>query len=565
MLRTLHVKNFVTIDELSISFDGGLNIITGETGAGKSVIVSALKLVLGARTSSDKIRRGAAKAIVEATLSVGDDPGLIREFEHHQLDYSPTLILRREITPSQSRAFVNDSPATLLVLKRIASHLVDLHGQHEHQSLLQVSRHLKELDAVGNLRGSVESYQDEYRTLQDRSREIIDIRQRLSADQDRKELNEFRRNEISAVDPAPEEDEKLFERVAGLQNAEQLKGESSDIVDTLLENDDSVVASIHTVIRKLESLARADSSLVRHISELQSALVTIEEVCAELRSYSQSVEVSPEALEEASERLSSIEHLKKKYGGSLQAVLELQRELAEAVGESKELENRLEQLVSEYERHAPVVVRWANKLSNERRTVAAIFEKDVAALLADLGMEGSRFEVRFSALAAGLQLRPDQDEISFGPDGKDIAEFYISANKGMEVKPLRDVASGGEISRIMLALKSLLASSMAVPVLVFDEIDTGISGSVANKVGARLHAIGKRHQVIAITHLPQIAAHADHHFVVEKKPVDGLAQTSIRKLTYSERAAEVAMLLGEGTVSETALEHAKSLLAVSTN
>lgn len=568
MLNSLHIKDYAIIDRLDVEFEDGLNIITGETGAGKSIIINALKLVLGARASADVIRVGAKKAVVEVIFASTPAAGAISTIlRDASVEEDGKLIVRREVSESQSRAFINDTPVRLSVLKTVTGFLVDLHGQHEHQSLLHNENHIHVLDKLGDLSSEVLNFRNAFSNYREHQSELSEIQEQLSDQEQRKELNAFKLQEINSVEPVSGEDDKLFLELSRLQNSDRLLGETENAVGLLLDNDKSIVDLLGAVADSLSDLSALDGSLVEHTAELKSAQIAIQEVAAELRRYSDGVESSPEKLQEISDRLSQIEHVKRKYGGSLDAVLQLQADLESEQNDQTELLKRIEELKRTMRTVTLEVLDHAETLSLKRRAVGAKLEKQVVTKLAHLGMKHSSFSVEIrekSSTAASLMTENDKT-VFLDETGMDRVEFYISANKGIPLKPLSKVASGGEVSRIMLALKSILANRSSIPVLVFDEIDVGISGKVAQQVGAAMYDLARTHQLIAITHLPQIAALGDAHFVVEKaQTADGVA-TSTRRLEVEERAAYVARLLGGEEQSETAIEHARTLLATSSS
>lgn len=565
MLKSLYIRDFAIIDELEIEFESGLNIITGETGAGKSIIVNALKLALGARASADVIKAGRKKTVVEAIFDVYDSDSLDSAFEESNVEKESSLILRREISRTQSRAFVNDSPVRLGVLKKFTSELIDLHGQHEHQSLLKSEHHIRMLDQLADHKPSLAEFGQEYRLYQALQSKLDEIRSEIERQKQRSELNDFKLAEIVSVDPQAGEDDRLFAQFTRLQNIDRLRAETERIVSTLLEADSSIVELLSESTQTISDLANLDQDLTEHARELSSTVVAIQEVAAELRRYSDRIESSPEKLQSIEARLSELEHLKRKYGGTLDAVLDLWHRLKSEQIDEAALLQRETQLDSELQACSNNLVRLAQLLSDERLRVAESLTGQLADQLADLGMENSIFEVRMESLEnAPVSIEDNGSQRMINQRGMDSTEFYITTNKGMPLKPLSRIASGGEVSRIMLALKSVLADRSDIPVLLFDEIDVGISGRVAQKVGATMHRLATSHQIIAITHLPQIAALGDAHFVVEKSTSSDAVSTSVRRLTIEERAAQVAKLLGGEDVSGTAIEHARTLLETGT-
>lgn len=573
MLRALHIRDYALIEQLDLEFEEGLNIITGQTGTGKSILVGAMEMIVGERASTDVIRSGASKSVVEGVFGDADLDPVERLLEDHGVEAHPSgeLIMRREIRSTQSRAFINDTPATVQLMREVASHLVDLHGQHEHQSLLRTETHLRLLDSFGELDDRVERY----RTCYDRMRELVDERDDLLAREEelrqKRELVEFQMEEIDEVDPRPGEEEELENERRVLSNAEELYESTARIVETLYEGDQSAYEQLTDAHRELEELREIDDTFEEHVEELGSAAIVVSELSKFLQEYNQDVTFQPERLEEIRTRIGEIERLKRKYGGSLEAVLEHRAQIQETYELATSFEASLDELAEEIEQTRAELSRTALELSRRRRETAEAVEDKVEDELARLGIKNARFEVRF-------EIEPDEEGWIQLPDetdapvsegararafehGLDRVEFYLSTNVGEEPKPLVEVASGGEVSRIMLALKTILARNERLPILVFDEIDVGISGSIARKVGRAMYELADSHQIIAITHLPQIASLADRHFGVEKEVEDGRTRTLVRSLTDRDRTREVAALISGADVTDAALENARELMA----
>lgn len=563
MLRSLYVRDYALIEELDVEFGAGLNIITGETGAGKSILIGALQMILGERASTETVRSGAKKAVIEGVFDKADSGAISAVLEENAIDEQPTIILRREITSTQSRGFINDTPATLQVMRDVASHLLDLHGQHEHQSLLDVSTHLALLDSFGTL--------EKLRTVYSRHRaEVADLireRQRLRSQQremeEKKDLYEFQIQEIDRVGPKAGEDEELESERHLLENAERLYEATSELYARMYEADRAVHDELVLVRDALEDLAAIDSQFQETLKEIGSAAIIVSEAASFLQHYNAGIEFNPERLEEIRTRMSELERLKRKHGGSLDAVLEHRREIGEYYEMAQDFEGALERLSDRIATAQKALTATAVELSRHRKSVSDRIRGAVEEECGKLGMPNTRFEVRFSVREdADGWIDPGEGRprcMAF-ESGMDEAEFYISTNLGEEPRPLARVASGGEISRIMLALKTILARSEEFPILVFDEIDVGISGSVASKVGESMHDLAASHQIIAITHLPQIAARGDVHYLVEKYVEDGRTKTRIRRLSDDHRAEHVASLMSGAKVSAAALESARELL-----
>ena len=569
MLQSLYVRDYALIEELEMEFGSGLNIITGATGAGKSILIGAMSMILGERANTDVVRGDAAKAVVEGIFDDADTERIRSVLEENAIETAPLprVILRRKITERGSRGFVNDTPATLDVMRAVAAELIDLHGQHEHQSLLRTETHLRLLDSFGGLGSLVEHYQ----TKRARVAELVEEREAL-ADRERelrqqKELYEFQIEEIDAVDPQPGEEEELQAERRVLENAEQLYASTQGLYEMLFEDENAVHDQLVVARNDLQDLARIDDAFEEHVDEIESAQIIVSELANFLQDYNAHIEFDPQRLEEIRERITEIETLKRKYGGTLEAVLKHREEIGEQYELAQDFEGNLERLDAEIEAAQAELTDVALRLSAKRKEVATRIEDAILEELATLGMPDSQFEVQFTR-----QEDPDSGRDWITPEdedaryrafakGVDQVEFYISTNVGVPPMPLAEVASGGEISRIMLALKTILAKSERLPILVFDEIDVGISGDMARRVGESMHDLARYHQIITITHLPQIAALGDRHFKVEKIVEDGTTKTTIHRLDEDEQATQVASLISGAEVTDAALKNARELMA----
>jgi DNA repair protein RecN (Recombination protein N) len=566
MLQSLYVRDYALIEELDVEFGSGLNIITGATGAGKSILIGALSMILGERANTDVVRGDASKAVVEGIFDDADTERIRAVLKENAIetDPLPRVILRRKITERGSRGFVNDTPATLDVMRAVAAELIDLHGQHEHQSLLHTETHLRLLDSFGGLGSLVENYKQK----RERVAELVEEREAL-ADRERelrqqKELYEFQIEEIDEVDPQPGEEEELEAERRVLENAEQLYASTQGLYEMLFEDENAVHDQLVVARNDLQDLARIDDAFEEHVDEIESAQIIVSELANFLQDYNAHIEFDPERLEEIRERITEIEKLKRKYGGTLEAVLEHRKEIGEQYELAKDFEGNLERLDKQIEAAQADLTDVALRLSSKRKEVAGRIEEAILDELATLGMPDSQFEVRFERRddPEGW-IRPKDKDTRYQAfeKGVDQVEFYISTNVGVPPMPLTEVASGGEISRIMLALKTILAKSERLPILVFDEIDVGISGDMARRVGESMHDLARYHQIITITHLPQIAALGDRHFKVEKVVEEGTTKTTIHRLDEEEQATQVASLISGEEVTDAALENARELMA----
>jgi DNA repair protein RecN (Recombination protein N) len=566
MLQSLYVRDYALIEELEMEFGSGLNIITGATGAGKSILIGAMSMILGERANTDVVRGDASKAVVEGIFDDADTERIRAVLEENAIetDPLPRVILRRKITERGSRGFVNDTPATLDVMRAVAAELIDLHGQHEHQSLLRTETHLRLLDSFGGLGGLVEHYQQKRAEVA----ELVEEREAL-ADRERelrqqKELYEFQIEEIDEVDPQPGEEEELEAERRVLENAEQLYASTQGLYEMLFEDENAVHDQLVVARNDLQDLARIDDAFEEHVDEIESAQIIVSELANFLQDYNAHIEFDPQRLEEIRERITEIEKLKRKYGGTLEAVLEHRKEIGEQYELAQDFEGNLERLDAQIEEAQADLTDAALRLSSKRQEVAGRIEDAILDELATLGMPDSQFDVRFTAQEdPDGWIRPEDEDTRYRAfeTGMDQVEFYISTNVGVPPMPLAEVASGGEISRIMLALKTILAKSERLPILVFDEIDVGISGDMARRVGESMHDLARYHQIITITHLPQIAALGDRHYKVEKIVEDGTTKTTIHRLDEDEQATQVASLISGEEVTDAALKNARELMA----
>ncbi|MCX6134653.1 MAG: DNA repair protein RecN [Ignavibacteriales bacterium] len=573
MLKTLLIKNYALIEEVEVEFESGLNIITGETGAGKSILIDALSLVLGDRASSDVIRKGAEKAVVEALFGVSGNRRVKSFVQSQDIEVNEDLILRREISAKgHNRCFVNDSPVTLSVMQSLGDQLVDLHGQHDHQSLLRAETHIDLLDDFGGLAGLKEEYEACYHQLTQLFGELEDLQSKERQLRERKDLYEFQIQEIDALNPQPGEEDALEAELRILENAEKLFESTSNLHQLLYEGEQAVYDQLVLARNQLEDLSRIDRAFEEIRNECASAVAIISEVAKFIQSYNSKIEFNPDRLEQIRDRLGKLALLKKKYGGSLDAVIEHRTNIGAEFALAENFEEEIRKLRDRIESERRTCSAAAQRLSSKRREHVGKINGSVTSELAKLGIANARFDVRIENKAMGKangSANPSRAYVKLGreffeatPKGIDLVEFYISANLGEELKPLAKVASGGEISRIMLALKTILAKSERLPLLIFDEIDVGVSGRIALAVGRSLKSLSQFHQLVAITHLPQIAGLADTHFVVEKSERDKRTRTRLRKLELEERVEEVAKLMSGTEVTDAGLQGARELMGL---
>lgn len=565
MISSLFIKDYALINEINIDFGKGLNIITGETGAGKSIIIGALGLLLGERASVEIIRKGSAKTIVEGNFFVQDNKRIKNFLADNELDTAPEMIIRREISEKgNNRCFINDTPVTLNLIKEAGDKLVDLHGQHEHQSLLRQETHIQVIDEASDYNDLIENYRNIFSELVSTESKLKEMLLKENSLKEKKDLYQFQLKEINSVDPLFQEDEHLEKELTLLENSEKMLTITSELYSILYENDGAIHDQMVGTLSKLNELARIDSDFNEKAEEFNSAIALINDVAEHLRSYRDKIDLDPARVETVRERLGAITLLKKKYGGSIETILEKKKILQEEIELSESYSEKLEELEKKIRILKEKAGSAANEITKRRSLSAKKICRQVMDELKNLGIPDSSFEARMNYEKGeysdlGSLLIENKIYKGFN-NGADILEFYISANKGEDLKPLAKVASGGEISRIMLSLKTVLAKNEKLPLLIFDEIDTGISGRIAQKVGTALKSLASYHQIIAITHLPQIAAMADTHYCVEKKYENERVTSKIRRLSNEESLKEVAKLISGEDVTEESIKTARQLI-----
>lgn len=567
MLKSLQIKDYALIENINVIFNSGLNIITGETGAGKSILIDAMSLLLGERASIDVVRKGSQKSIVEGIFDVTGNRKVINLLKENDIDYMDEMIVRREISlKGSNRCFINDTPVTLNLIKELGYFLVDLHGQHEHQSLLRKETHIEMIDEFAGLENELNEFRNLCKQLRNKLNDLNELKHRENLFKEKRDLYEFQIKEIDAVDPKPGEEDELGKELNILENSEKLLQLTSEVFLELYEADESLYDKLGEIKNKITDLSKIDSSFNEKNNEIQSALTLLNDVSDFLRSYKDNIDLESNKLSEIRERLTSFVMLKKKYGGSIEKVIEHRKKIGEEFNLIEGFDDKLNSLSNEIEVLRKECGDIAAKLTSKRIMASKEIKKGVEESLKYLGINEAKFETIFNY---DFSQNEDNDYIivkgkktKFTNRGVDKVEFHLTTNLGEDVKPLQKVASGGEVSRVMLSLKMILAKSDRLPLLIFDEIDTGVSGRIAQKVGQSLKELSKHHQIIAITHLPQIASSADHHYFVIKKEKDNRSTTSIKKLNPEERISEVAKLLGGEVITDANLKSAKELMDI---
>jgi len=561
MLRELRIKNFAVIDEVVLDLGAGLNIITGETGAGKSIILNALGLISGERGSSDIIRHKEDEATVEALFD--SLPAAIEaKLDEAGFAADGELVIKRILNRSgKNRIYLNGSLCPLNVLAEIGSSLVHIYGQHEHHTLLQPETHLNLLDAFADLANSGITMREQFNKLSSAWNELNTSRDSLDKRRRERTLLEAQAEEISQARLQAGEEEELKARKNILAHAEKLHQGSREGEELLYEGEAALVGRLGKYAVRLRELAAIDSNLQPTLELIDASLAQLQEAAAQLRRYASHSHFDPRALEQLEDRLAEIQRLKRKYNADFDDLLRLHGEIENSLASLDQGEEKMTALEKEFAAARRSAWEFAEKLSNDRQRAAIKLKREMEKAVRGLGMADTMFEVRF------LLQDEKADQPPFFIAGKklsergvDQVEYYFSPNPGEPVKPLAKIASGGELSRMMLALKSLVLTPGVVSTLLFDEVDAGVGGKVAEIVGKKLKQVAAHHQVISVTHLPQIAAMADGHFVVQKEVEKGRTYTRVQRLKDKERIGEVARMLGGVKITEQTRRHAEEMV-----
>lgn len=553
MLQELRIRNFAIIDEVNLSFSKGFNVITGETGAGKSIILNAVHLLMGDRAGDEIIRSSEEEAIVEALFDLSGNEEVrekIREKSgriRSPQEESSCLIRRVLSRSGRGKVFLNENLTTLGTLTEMGEKLLSVYGQHEHQSLQRVENHLDILDEFGGLVQLREEYREHFERFLSLSGEIRRIREEKEKGAKERELWVFQLREIEGAGLQPGEEEALKEERRILSHARKLMDFATLSKDLLYEGEGSALERIQRIIRQGQDMAAIDPSLSETMKQLESVSIQLEEVALSLRDYLRKIEVNPMRLDEVENRLEVIDRLKRKYGPTVEDILRFKKNAEEALNSFTTNEENLSHLEGMLGSLQTEMVALANRLSWERKRVASELKRSVEKELGALGMKRTTFEVQM-------------EDSAFSPTGSDRIEFLISPNVGEEVKPLAKIASGGELSRMMLAMKKILARVGGRQVLIFDEVDAGIGGAIAEVVGKSLKELSKHHQVICVTHLPQIACFADTHYSVRKEVRGKRTVTVVDRLEREAIVDEIARMLGGVKVTEKTRAHAKEMI-----
>ncbi len=563
MLQELSISNFAIIDDLRISFSGGLTILSGETGAGKSIIINAVNLLLGSRAMATLIRSGQESAELEALFHIKDQPGIVQIMKKNGYDPAEGLLIRRIISrKDRHRIYINGRLATIGLLNLITENLASISGQHVHQGLLKEEQQLAIIDQFGGLMSDRNSVYQCFHEIVPLIRNLNDMKAKKDRQTEHIQLLEFQKKEIREAGLTLGEDAELEQERIRLKNSEALFQTARDSIEMLYDSQGAVVEQLSQVKTNLEKAALIDPLLGSSAKRISEMTFNVEDIAEELRNYLKKIEMDESRLGDVEDRLDVINKLNRKYGGSMDAVF-LRLESIEQ--ELLNLESLAED-ISDAEKRLSILhnnlVELTTILSQKRKKAAKILAESVEKELASLKMPQTKFQVSFRTVPADISNDPYltvETNVAY-ETGIDQIVFLIAPNVGEPLKPLSNIVSGGELSRVVLALKAILAQTEAVETIVFDEVDAGIGGGVAEVVGKKLAALAKRHQIICITHLPQIAKFGDHHFIISKHVSEGRTKTSINCLSISERIIEIARMLGGEKITQATLDHAREMI-----
>ncbi len=549
MITSLHIHNYAIIEHLELDFSKGLTIITGETGAGKSILLGALGLIMGERADRKMFYRKDKKCIIEGTFDV-QAYQLQPFFEAHELDYDKEVIIRREITVAgKSRAFVNDTPVTLDILRKLTGALIDLHRQFDTQDINDVSFQLRMVDALAGNKEAVKSYSKDYKTYIAKQKELADLIQKNSLAAKELDFLNFQINELNQAQLIPNEDSQLEAAMKRMDNAESIQATLSTVVNTLQADDHSVQSILRNLAGDLNKIAKFDPRIQEQATILDGLILDFEAVAENLQDILSETEFSPEEAVQTRSRLDLIYRLQKKHQAlDVAGLLEILDDLSGRAKAFTDLGENIAQLEQETQKLKSGLLKKAQTLSKKRKKVAPNFEKTISDRLRDLSMPNAILKIDF------------QDKKEPGPTGIDEIQFLFTANKGGDLLPVQGIASGGELSRLALVTKSLVAGAIPLPTIIFDEIDAGVSGDVALRMGQILEKLAKGHQVVVITHSPQVAAKAHTHYFIYKKDEATHTITKVKKLTPQERIQSIAVMLSQNPPSQAALMNAEELV-----
>jgi DNA repair protein RecN (Recombination protein N) len=561
MLRELHIQNLAIIDQLRIDFHEGLNVLTGETGAGKSIILNALNLILGDRVKDDIIRSHEEEGLVEALFDIAANPQIHQWLAEKGIEAEDTIVIKRVLSrKDKTKIYINGQLATLQMASLIAEELLNIYGQHQHQALKKVENHLEILDEFGGLLPLKAAFQETYKEQRGLTRRVQELKDERERGERERDLWAFQLKEIEAAALKPGEEEGLKQELHLMKNAQRLLQLAGASERLLYSEGNSIVEKLGKVERDIMALAELDPSIVSLKNAVSSAMLQLEEASGELKGYLAKIDMDPNRLEEIELRFDDLQRLKRKYkAATVEEILAYKERIERGVQGTADLEAEIVQLERKKKEGAARVWEQAQRLSQARKKAGLMLKQEIEAELATLAMERTTFEVEMKAVAAGGEAL-DVDGAFVGPRGAEDIEFLISPNLGEEPRPLSKIASGGELSRIMLAIKKILTKGAADQTLVFDEVDAGIGGHTAEVVGHKLKDLARYHQILCVTHLPQIAAFGKSHYQVSKREAEGRTMTSVERLEGALVVEELARMLGGKAVTAATLTHAQEML-----
>ena len=549
MIKQLHISNYALIDKLDIGFDDGLTIITGETGAGKSIILGALSLILGERADSKATRDTSIKTVVEATFDI-TGYNLEHFFNDNDIDWDEhECLLRRELSPNgRSRAFINDTPVALNILRELSTRLLDIHSQHSNMLLSQPAFQLSILDSIANNGDLLENYRQKYQQYREAERQLLETRQAIEKMRQNEDYIRFQLDQLQAMQLQPDEDQELEALQSKLSNITELKEALWSVENELDSEENSILMRLTTVAQRLEDAERNLTDVEGMAQRVRSALIELKDIAQGVTSIVDTLNDDPAELARVDDRLNSIYTLQRKHNAQdVNALIAIQRDYERQLGEIEHNDDIIEELTARVNACKEAASEIASQLSAKRHEAASRFGKDLLSLAMPLGMKNIAFDVAFNTT-------------DLSANGTDSVEFMMAFNKNQRPMPVKDTASGGEISRVMLCIKTIIARHMQLPSIIFDEVDTGVSGDVANMIGEMMADISRTIQVIAITHLPQVAANGDHHLRVFKTDTDVETLTRVEQLNSDEHIMEVARMLSGKDLNQAAIDNAKSLI-----
>ncbi len=551
MLNHIRIRNFAIIEHLDLDFSDKLTTLTGETGAGKSILLGALGLLLGDRADSDSVRAGSSKAEISAEFDIQQLPGVQQWLKEKELDADQDCLLRRRLgADGRSRAFINGSPVPLQDMRQLGEMLVDIHGQHEHQSLMKSEMQRQLLDDYADHKSLLTDVRETYRLWQERQQKLSQLQESCKDRNDRLDLLRYQVSEFEQLDLQEDEYDKLQQEHQVLANADQLNGESQSALLALYDADDNnLYALLSQQARKIEGLVDADNSLSPAFDMLTDAMVQIEETAHILRDYIDNMNADPERFEDVETRLGTIHDLSRKHHVEPHHLLQVYETLSTELEQLDNADESLEMLSADVEQLKAAYFNKAEKLTASRVKTAKKLNKSISNSMQTLGMSGGQFNIELSSASKA------------SPSGMDIIEYKVSTNQGQPFKSLAKTASGGELARISLAIQMITAKQGRIPTLIFDEVDSGVGGGTAEIVGQHLRALGESRQVFCITHLPQVASQAHHHFQVCKVTEKKQTRTEIIPLEMEQRIDEISRMLGGVEITHQTVEHAREMLS----